>query len=52
MANQGLTWPPVSLHSAYQGWEGYSGNVLGYRLLVTLFKNVITNVTISISLLK
>ncbi len=21
-----------------QGWEDYSGNVIGYRLLVTLFK--------------
>ncbi len=21
-----------------QGWEGYFGNVIGYRLLVTLFK--------------
>ncbi len=26
------------LYCAEQGWEGYFGNVIGYRSLVTLFK--------------
>ncbi len=33
-----------------QCWEGYFGNVIGYRLQVTL-SNVISSVTISITLL-
>ncbi len=32
-----------------QCWEGYFGNVKVYRLKVTLFKNVISCVTISIT---
>ncbi len=32
-----------------QCWEGYFGNVTVYRLQVTLFKNVISSVTISIT---
>ncbi len=28
----------VSLLKCKQGWEGYFGNVIGYRLLVTTFK--------------
>ncbi len=38
-----LHWPHSKLasanviHSGFQGWEGYFGNVIGYRLLVTLF---------------
>ncbi len=27
-----------TLITYYQGWEGCFGNVIGYRLLVTLFK--------------
>ncbi len=33
-----LDWPHSKLASTnVQGWEGHFGNVIGYRLLVTLF---------------